>query len=130
MWTDDERERVVSGRISSDNQLAFFKELALRCAEFCWYVKTLREYEKDNSKLPKKPKPQRVLLQMQGMSNNLGNFNLDPYELKWNEGATMDSEITLREKMELLKNRLSDLCMQRDNREQLQGSAGRGRGRR
>jgi hypothetical protein len=67
---------------------------------------------------------------MQGMSNNLGKFNLNPYEPKWNEGAMMDFEISMREKMELLKNRLSDLCTQRDNRERLQGSAGHGRGRR
>jgi hypothetical protein len=118
----------VNGRISTDNQLAFFKELALQCAEFCWYVKLL--VCKDIERIREGQFQQRVLLQMQGMSDNLGQFNLDPYEPKWNEGATMDSEISLREKMELLKNRLSDLCTQRDNRERLQGSAGRERGRR
>ena len=119
MWSVEQRDRVTQHRIPDNELMNFFKKLSVECAHFCWYVKTLCEYEKDNSKLPKKHTPSRVTTQMQGMSNNLGNFDLDPYKPIWRDGRRMESSRHLCQLMEEMKQKLEDLCEQHDRNEQI-----------
>ena len=122
MWDVDQRDRVIQHRIPDNELMNFFKKLSVECAHLCWYVKTLRDYEKDNSKLPKKATPSRVTTQMQGMSNNLGNFDLDPYEPIWRDGGRMESQTHLSQVMDQMKRRLQDLCEQRDRNERIRNN--------
>ena len=84
IWTKEERQKVREHRLVPGRERSFFDEIAQRCRNAVYVIKTYKEYEKE-SKVPKDHKPNsKYKTQVSGMSNNIpADFALESYLPNW-----------------------------------------------
>ena len=110
-------------RLTNSQALSFFKDISKRVLNFVWMVQTVQRYRK-KGKLPKDRTPGvRAKTQFQGLGNMVGDFDFSIYVPDYNrEGHPRESNMTLAQFGEQLRDELNSYFDMRENRNRYQNN--------